>query len=362
MTYYVLGSRRTFFTLVVFLFCPFVGLAMASADAGPAASADPAGLAPSLAATLDDRALTPSGLIEPQGRPGFFDVARESIFGPKDRAPWTPVPLQTLFTEGWRDPWIMAPPGPSGALRQGWIGAADGNFYRLYYFSYNEIFDVAQGGNGYATQYNLYTPLSRRLLLLAKVPYFNANSPSLNLATTTFGTSGASTNRSSRRGTSFGDLTLTPRVMLAESQAFSLSAEFTVQVPTGATRSGAGRAILSPGVHFWADLGRRWSTRGGFNVSEGVNKAGSGTTLTSQLAVGRTITPHDTRIFGEFTTYLTANVSNQVAPRSLTTVTLGPGFRTHLGHDYYLLGAATVPVVAPRPYDESMTFWFMKLF
>ena len=143
--------------------------------------------------------------------------------------------------------------------------------------------------------------MSRRLLILTKTPYVNASSPSLNLATWTFGTSGASTNRAAGRGTSFGDLTLTPRVMLAESQARSLSAEFTVQIPTGSTRSGAGRAILSPGVHFWADLGRRWSARGGFNVSEGVNRPGSGSTLTSQLAVGQTITPHDAQIFGDFT-------------------------------------------------------------
>lgn len=338
--------------------CLIVGLAALLARAGLAAPRS-AGDAPDDVPVAEAVGEAHDG---PADRRGFFDVARESIFGPWDRAPWTPIRLRGLLTEGWRDPWIEAPPGPSGALRQGWIGAADGNFYRLAYFSYNETFGVAQGGNGYAAQYDLYTPLSRRLLLLTKVPYLNANSPSLNLPTTTFGTSGATTNRLAGRESSFGDLTLTPRVLLGETRARSLSAELSVQIPTGSTRSGAGRAILSPGIHFWADLGGRWSTRGGFNVSQGVNKAGAGTTLISQLAIGRTVTPHDVPLLGDFTYYLAANVSDQVGSKPSTGVTLGPGFRTHLGRDYYLLGAATIPVVAPRPYDESMTLWFMKLF
>ena len=200
------------------------------------------------------------------------------------------------------------------------------------------------------------------MLLITTIPYVNANSPSFNLGTSDFGSSGAATNQKNGRGTSFGDITLTPRVMLKETQDLSLSVQLAIQTPTGSTDSGAGRAILTPGVQFWQDIGRGFALRGGFNVGVGVNKPGTGTTLISQLAIGQTITPHDKPIFGDLTYYLALNASNQVAPTSLTTVTLGPGFRTHLGRNYYLLGALTVPVTAPHPYDESLTFWLMKTF
>ncbi len=295
---------------------------------------------------------------------GFFGVARASIFGPTDYAPWQPLRLATLFSEGWDQSWIAPPDGSGGAVRQGWIGAADGNFYRLYWFSYIEAFHVTSGNNGYISRFNLYTPLSRRLMLITTVPYVNANSPSFNLGTADFGSSGAAIRgqRAQGTGTSFGDLTLTPRVMLAETRDLSLSAQVTIQIPTGSTRSSAGKAIISPALQFWRDIGNGWALRGAFNSSTGVNKPGIGQTLVSQLAVGRTITPHDRPIFGDFTYYLAANISNQTAPKSLTTVTLGPGFRTHLGRDYYLLGAVTVPVTGPPPFDESATIWLMKTF
>ena len=40
----------------------------------------------------------------------------------------------------------------------------------------------------------------------------------------------------------------------------------------------------------------------------------------------------------------------------MATVTLGPGYRTHLVSDWYSLGVITVPATAPRPDHESMTF------
>ncbi len=295
---------------------------------------------------------------------GFFAVARESIFGPADNPPWTPLPLRTFFSEGWRDPWTAPPNGSGGAPRQGWIGAADGNFYRLYWLSYIEAFHTSGAPNGYTQRVNIYTPLSRRLLLITTIPSVNANTPSFNLGTADFGSSGASVRGQTPKGTgtSFGDLTITPRLMLKETQDLSLSVQLTVQIPTGRTGSGAGKAILSPGIQFWRDIGRGWAIRGGFNAGTGVNNAGRGETLVSQLAIGQTITAHDVPIFGDFTYYLATNVSNQIAPTSLTTVTLGPGYRTHLGHDWYSLGAVTVPVTGPHPFDESLTLWLMKTF
>lgn len=333
-------------------------------EGGGSASPEVSPFAPAPAPAEVALPATPGRFLVRDRPRGFFAVARESIFGPADDPPWQPLPLRTFFTEGWRDPWIAPPNGSGGAPRQGWIGAPDGNFYRLYWFSYIENFNVAQGGNGYASRFNLYTPLSRRLLLITTIPYLNSNSPSFNLGTSDFGSSGAATagQTVTGQGTSFGDITFTPRLMLKETQDLSLSAQVGIQIPTGSTRSGAGRALLSPGVQFWYDIGAGWAVRGGFNVGVGTNSPGAGVTLISQLALGRTILPHDVPIFGDLTYYLAVNQSNQVVNGKSDTVTLGPGFRTHLGKDYYLLGALTVPVTDFKPYQQSMTFWLMKTF
>ena len=333
---------------------------LAAGHGGPPAVATPADPA------LGPPSATPAEVFavpDPPRPRNFLAVARESIFGPADYAPWTPLPFRTFFSEGWRDPWIAPPNGSGDARRQGWIGAADGNFYRLYWISYIEAFNTNGAPNGYTSRINIYTPLSRRLLLITTIPTVNANTPSFNLGTADFGSSGAAINGVAQgTGTSFGDLTLTPRFMLKETRDLSLSAQLTVQIPTGRTGSGAGKAILSPAIQFWRDIGHGRAIRGAVNAGTGTNGPGRGETIVSQLAYGRTITPHDVPIFGDFTYYLAANVSNQVAPTALTTVTLGPGYRTHLGNDWYSLGAVTIPVTGPHPYDESMTLWLMKTF
>ena len=93
----------------------------------------------------------------------------------------------------------------------------------------------------------------------------------------------------------------------------------------------------------------------------GTNRQAGGTSLLSQLALGRVFTPHDVPLLGDFTLYLSTNVFDNVST-ARTTVTLTPGFRTHLGRDYYALGGIEVPVTGRRPYEEGVTFWLMKTF
>ena len=47
---------------------------------------------------------------------------------------------------------------------------------------------------------------------------------------------------------------------------------------------------------------------------------------------------------------------------STTTVTLTPGFRTHLGLNWYLLGAVEVPVTSTKPFDYQVLAGLMKVF
>ena len=303
---------------------------------------------------------------KPRIRTNFFQAARDSLFGRTDYATWEPLRLNTLFTEGWDEAWIGPPNGLKGGPRQGWIGAADGNFYRLGFLSFNYTRALAQGGDGYAGGFTLYTPLSRRLLLITQVPFFNSNLSSITVGkqtfpTTTPGQGGTTTGTRRHIPSGFGDLGLTARVMLREFENFSLTAELTVQTPTGYRPTGAGQALVTPGVQFWWNFRERWVLRGGFNPAIGTNRQAGGTTLISQLAVGRTFTKHDVPIFGDFTVYLASNTFNNVS-KGTTETTLGPGFRTHLGKSFYFLGATTMPITGPRPYEESATFWIMKVY
>ena len=288
---------------------------------------------------------------------GFFQVAFASIFGPSDYAPWRPLPLRTLFTEGWDEAWI-AEPNDSGDAQQGWINAADGNFYRLSFFSYLHTHRLAQGGNGNSGSYTLYTPLNRRFELITFIPFVTSQPL---LATGKQGFPNPMPSDRRPQGTGFGDLAFTPRVMLADSEYVGVNAQMTIQVPTGDRKLGAGQTIITPGAQFWWNFAENWVMRGGFNAGVGANRQSGGTTLVSQYAIGRTFTDHDVPLVGDLTFYLSTNVFNTVSS-SQTLMTLTPGFRTHLGKDWYALAGLEVPVTGPRPYEENAIAWLMKTF
>jgi hypothetical protein len=64
--------------------------------------------------------------------------------------------------------------------------------------------------------------------------------------------------------------------------------------------------------------------------------------------------------------YLSANLSqpidDQGGSSGDTVFTLTPGFRTHLGKDWYLLGAVEVPVTHPKSFDYKVLWGLMKVF
>lgn len=299
--------------------------------------------------------------LNPRTAPAnVIDVALASIFGSSDVAPWRPLPLRTFFTEGWNEPWAPQP-DVSGDSQQGWINAADGSFYRLWFFSYAFTNHLSQGGNGNTGAYTIYTPLNRRLELITTIPFVTSQ-PTLNVGRQIFpGQATTPPAIGHRTSAGFGDLTLTPRVLLFENDDITFVAQTSIQTPTGYRRVGAGQTILSPGLQFWANVAEGWVVRGGFNAGVGTNRQAGGTTLLSQLAVGRVLTPHDTPLFGDLTFYLSGNVFNKVSA-SETTVTLTPGFRTHLGKDWYFLGGLEVPVTERRPFEESAIFWLMRVY
>ena len=207
----------------------------------------------------------------------------ESIFGHPDPDCWTPLTLSTLFSEGWREPWVPSPNGSGGAPRQGWINAADGNLYRLNFFTFAQGFNNPPQGNAYLGGYTLYTPFSRRLLLITNVPFVLRNNASNGLPTID--------PHRSRRHAEPNDIRR--HLVYSASLATRDARFFTHRRNDGADanrqRPVAGKSALIPKVAFWYNIAGGWVIRGG--IGDYISTNGDGTNnLISQLAIGQTLT------------------------------------------------------------------------
>jgi hypothetical protein len=260
----------------------------------------------------------------------------------------------TFFSEGWNEAWVPSPNGSGGAPRQGWINASDGNFYRLWWFTFAEGFNQS-ASNSYLGSYTLYTPLSRRLLLITNIPFVVANNVSSGLPV--IRPSGGMA-RTSQSQTTFGDLSFTPRVLLHETQDFTLAAEMSVVTPTGASPL-EGKTSLVPAIGFCNNVAGTWVIRGGVGINIPL-QGGGADTLISQFAIGQTLTAHEVPVIGDFTYYLSAVADSLLSNGGQTSVSLTPGIRTHLGNDWYFLAGLPTPLTKQRVSDLGMIFWFMK--
>ncbi len=334
----------------------------AMAGQGAAQEPGPVAAAPSFAdlASVEETAEPPAQPVDLSTWSGrtelypFSQVILESICGQPDADSWRPLPCSTLFSEGWLEAWVPSPNGSGGAPRQGWINAADGNMYRLWFFTFGEAFNQGPKGNAYLGAYTLYTPLSRRLLLITNIPFVLRNNAGSGLPTI----SPTGLTPPSKDHTTFGDISFTPRVLVHETKDFSLTAEMAVLVPTG-NQPLAGKTALIPAFAFWNNFAGRWVIRGG--IGDYIPLGGGGTdNLISQLAIGQTLTDHDVPLFGDFTWYVSTVVNTPLSNGKHTSVTLTPGLRTHLGRDWYFLAGLPTPLTNERIGDIGMIFWFMK--
>jgi hypothetical protein len=104
----------------------------------------------------------------------------------------------------------------------------------------------------------------------------------------------------------------------------------------------------------------------GFFIPYGgdLNASGARSTFNANLAVGYYFTPHNFTPIGDMVWYLSTNFSQTIDNRgpSQSFVSLTPGFRTHVGNNWYLLGAVEVPVTHPQPYDYQVLGGIMKVF
>jgi len=330
--------------LLIFTFHGVSGLAQGQAPV-------PTGEVPPLVAEEESRSL--------------LEVAGTSILGPLRPETWRPLGCRTLLTEGWDEPYA---PAPGDAPRQTWINNADGAFYRLYVFSFGFARGAPGGGNLYNGSYFLFTPLSRRFEIGWFVP-FVISAPNALAAP------------ENPPFTGFGDLTIAPRVLLAEDRRYTVTSNLFVRLPTGDYRNGNGAASLSPDLEFWANPAGRWVVRGAVGVTVPTNDTpllsqalaplpwtgfnaspGSFTSFDARLAVGQYITPADAHWFPNFVYYLGANFHTELSGGNATYFSLTPGFRFGLGNDWYALGGLEVPLVGPLPFETQTIFQLIKNF
>ena len=283
----------------------------------------------------------------------LLDTIGESLFGDVYAEPskWQPLSAGSFFSEGWNRPWVSPPAGGGGAPRQGWLNAFDGVFYRLGVATFGFADDFNDNGNQYTAGLTLYSPFSRAVRGEARraVP---SSRTGPGRTTTTARTSGIFRSRrasSSRRaGTS--------------RQSFNVA----FRIPTGSDDNGNGFAAVTPTWEFWWNT---WSTL--------VLRGGAGFSLpytdSDRTRNGVHREPRRAATTSRLTTSRRSAISSSTCPRNLkqpiddrgpkdTLFTLTPGFRTHLGANWYLLGGVEVPVTNPKPFDFQVLGGLMKVF
>jgi hypothetical protein len=164
-------------------------------------------------------------------------------------------------------------------------------------------------------------------------------------------------------GDFYGDTIVENRFILHESQDLTVTANVNFRVPTGSSTTGNDQTSFIGYLGWYEDLGfQGWSFRGLVGITDplsGIN-ANLVVTFNQVFSLGQTLTKHDVPWFGDFTYYVVATLNE--AENTNTFVSISPGFRTHLGRDWYLLFGLEVPVTANAGYSERANLQLVKGF
>ncbi len=276
--------------------------------------------------------------------PGSYslgDVLFLSAIG-KNKTPFTPLSLGN-FGEGWFEPWIPPPNGELHLQRGGWVNTASGFFSR----ELDPTFTFNAGTSGTRDEYeggaSLFVPLNRRLQIGLFVPFVDSLQHAGSLPSET----------------SFGDVIVTPQLMLEETETLSLSALFAIRTPTGETKTLNDRTVLTPSLAIWQDLPAGWQWRGGVGMdfaTHGREGPFPDENFNLSLAAGNTLTTHEAAPFGDLTPYLSANLNQFLGGGpNFTFFSLTPGVRFFLGYHTYFITGVDVPVTNPKPFLPGLT-------
>ncbi len=156
---------------------------------------------------------------------------------------------------------------------------------------------------------------------------------------------------------------------MSESKEQTQSFDLGFRTPTGSNFNGNNLASINPQYNFWTNYWGGLVVRGGvgFSVpySGAIKATGARSTFNANVAIGYYLTPHEAAPFGDLVIYVANNLTQAIdnrGPSSTTTFSLGPGFRNHLGDNWYLLGAADFAVTNPEPYDYQVSGAIMKVY
>src|SRR5262247_2046699 len=296
------------------------------------------------ASVLCTQVPAPAQQSTPPPKDGLLGAIVKSLTGDVYAEPerWRPLSFSGFFTEGWDEAWVSPPPGGGGAPRQGWLNAFDGVFYRLGIATYGYAHDFLDNGNQHSGQLQFYLPFNRRFELRLDFPVVSNR-----------GSTGT------EYETNFGDMHIVPRFILSESVNLTQSFNVDFRLPTGDTFNKNGVAAITPTYEFWTNWWQGLVLRGGLGFfvpygHQSIDEVGAHASFIANLAVGYYFTPHNAAPVGDLVFYLSANLVQTIDGASLNTVSLTPGFRTHLGANWYFLGAVEVPVTSAKAFDYQV--------
>ena len=160
-----------------------------------------------------------------------------------------------------------------------------------------------------------------------------------------------------------------PRFIVSETRDVTQSFNVAFRTPTGSTFNGNGVAAVTPTYEFWANWWQGLVLRGGVGFGfpyghQSIDEVGARTTFIANLRrrlLLHPARPHAVRRSGVVSVD-EPEPDDRQSRASETTVTLTPGFRTHLGRNWYLLGAVEVPVTRDKPFDYQVLGGLMKVF
>jgi hypothetical protein len=309
------------------------------------------GMAPAWGQLATGVAGAPQGATQQDNN--FFDVVWDSLSGDV-YAPgrWKPLPFWTFFSEGWDEPWAGGPNGQGGdgAPRQGWLNAQDGVFYRLALLTFNYAHNVGNGDN-WTSALSIYTPFNRRFEVRWDIPLIlsnKGNTPEYHVSSP--------------------DLQVVPRFALSETENSAQSLDITFRLPTSDVINNQCEAAVTPYYNFWVNPWAGFVARGGagFGIpfgNQSVNILNARSTFLGNLALGYYFTPHDMAPIGDAVWYVSTNLTQAIDHRgpNTSTLTFTPGFRVHLGANWYGLGGVELPVTQPQPFDYQVLGGLMKV-
>lgn len=165
-----------------------------------------------------------------------------------------------------------------------------------------------------------------------------------------------------------GDTSFTTSVMLHETRNTTMLFRLDTRFPTGDDdrELGSGKTTIRPGLALWRDLGKRFALQVFFGIDTpvgGKTDADPDATVNYGVALSKTITPKDKPLFGNLTLFVEVNGSSDMGSSDDTNVvSILPGVRWNLGHDFWLMPGIEFPVIDRHKFDNRIWFSILKDF